>query len=453
MNISLLLPVLAAPIAKELAWAPYIALGVFLTVFLGAVQILHIKARNAFDAGQWDKALKYYEYTWWLFGVSTKKDVRPLFDFNLAKINAARSRPQRAIELYLRSRRLAIEVDNPLIIAMSSIEIGRLYAKLEDWDHAINAYQEAKELAEKHPKKPYLIKILMAMADAHAEHEDDKGNREYEAAELLLQEARKIADVRQDLSSSINIWVALGKLAYDQGNWVKARELLDAALEKTKERRTAGRAGSLAYVWSGRLYAQQGYWDEARRDLREAIKISRQLKDKGATFAATLELGRLTRDMGHPDQALEQLEQALKWAKELKDPRRQAMALEAIGTTYLAANQPQLAFLNFKKATVLLKTNYLPRVEALVLAGLAAYYEERGESSQARQTLHQAEKLAKQGDAVYEMVAIYDAFAAFYARSKKGELSVAYTRKAHALRRKLGVRAALSEMHVETPGR
>lgn len=437
---------LALTIPTELVWVPYLGLFLFLAIFLGTVQVLHIKAKRAFEAGHWDRALKYYEYTWWLFGMSTKKDVRPLFDYNLAKINAARSRPQRAIEWYLRARRVAIEVDNPLVVAMSSIEIGRLYAKQGDWDRSLHAYQEARELSEKHPKKPYLLKILMAMAEAYAERS------EYEDAEQLLQEARRIADTRQDIASSVNVWVALGKLAYDQGQWDRAEELFRTALERSKERRAPHRAGVLAYVWSGRLKAQRGYWDEARQFLREASKLGRTTKDKGACFAAALELGRLYSDMGQGTEARTHLEHALKWAKDLKDQRRQAMVLQAIGASWLAEDQPQQAFLHYKKAQVLLKSSYQPRVEALVLAGLALYYDERGEGGQARQTLHQAEKLAKQGDALYELVAIYDAFSAFYARAKKGDLAVAYQRKAHQLRQKLGIRAALSELYVEVPG-
>ncbi|MEO7995469.1 MAG: tetratricopeptide repeat protein [bacterium] len=440
------LPILLVTLPTGLAWVPYLVFVVVFTIFLVVVQILHLRAKRAFDRGDWDKALKYYEYTWWLFGVSTKKDVRPLFDFNLAKINAARSRPQRAIEWFLRARRVAIEVDNPLIIAFSSIEIGKLYAKLHDWDNSIKAYKEARDLSEKHPKKPYLIKILMAMADAYAEH------HEAGEAEALLLEARRIADTRQDINSSINIWVALGKLGYDMGDWPRARECFNTALERAAERRGATRSYALARIWSGRLYAQQGLWDDARADLREALKAGRQLKDKGALFAATLEMGRLTCAQGNGKDGRAQLEQALKWSKDLKDQRQQVMALQALGEAFLSDDDPAQAFLSLKKATVILKNNYLPRVEALVLAGLATYYDDRGEGAQARQTLHAAEKMAKAGHAVYELVAIYDAFSAMYARAKKGDLAVAYQRKAHQLRQRLGIRAALSELYVDMPG-
>ena len=441
-----LVPSLALTVPKEYAIVPYIALLVLFIVFFAVVQALHMKAKRYFDRGEWDKALKFYEYTWWLFGVASKKDVRPIFDFNLAKINAARSRPQRAIEYYLRARRVAIEVDNPLIIALASIEIGKLYAAQQDWERAINAYKEARKLSEAHPKKPYLIKILMAMADAHAEH------KETGEAVGLLMEARKISEIRQDIASNIHVWVALGKLHYDMGSWEKAREYFNEALHKATETRAQGRAYTLARIWSGRLYAQTGFWDEAKTDLREAMQVARKMKERGALFAAALELGRLASDQGNSEQAKEFLHNALKWAKELKDAKRQAMAYQALGAAYLADDNPQEAFVNLKKANLLLKKNYLPRVEALVLAGLALYYDGRGDQSQARQSLHLAEKLAKSGDAQYELVAIYDAFAAMYAHARKGDLAVAYQRKAHGLRQKLGIRAALSELYVEVPG-
>lgn len=443
MALAALVPTLALTIPKEYAIVPYIVLFVLFIVFFAAVQALHLKAKRYFDKGDWDKALKFYEYTWWLFGVASKKDVRPIFDFNLAKINAARSRPQRAIEYYLKARRTAIEVDNPLIIAMSSIEIGKLYAGQQDWERAINAYKEARKLSEAHPKKPYLIKILMSMADAYSEHKENA-----EAVSLLM-EARRICELRQDVTSSIHVWVALGKLFYDQGNWEKAREHFNEALNKAGETRAQGKAYALARIWSGRLYVQTGFWDEARADLREAMTIARKMKERSALFAATLELGRLASDQGNSVQAIEFLSNSLKWAKELKDPKRQAMAYQALGAAYLSDDNDQEAFINLKKANTLLKKSYQPRIEALVLAGLALYYDGRGDQSQARQSLHLAEKLAKSGDAQYELVAIYDAFAAMYAHAKKADLAVAYQRKAHGLRQKLGIRAALSELYVE----
>ncbi len=255
----------------------------------------------------------------------------------------------------LASYKEAIEVDRKIGdkagLALNLMNLGTLYHDHGKYDEALKFTGEALQLYRDTGDELNQAQCLNNIGSSHF----NKG--EYQDALTYFQQAYQIRDrLKQDTTESLHnlaeTYVKLGQYDIALSQYLKAKEALRSAGDKSGE---ALQASSM-----GALFATQGKYGQAVGMLQDAVQGFQQVKDRTWFMAeAQSRYGDVLSAVGREDEGQKYIDDALKLATELKNDTVTAEALNALGDSYFyrgdygsARQQYERALQTANKATL-----------------------------------------------------------------------------------------------------
>jgi serine/threonine protein kinase/tetratricopeptide (TPR) repeat protein len=224
----------------------------------------------------------------------------------------------------------AIKVDRQIGdktgLARDLMNLGSLYHDHGKYDEALTYTSQALQLYRDTGDELNQAQCLNNIGSSHF----NKG--EYQDALTYFQQAYQIRDrLKQDTTESLHnlaeTYVKLGQYDTALSQYLKAKEALHAAGDKSGE--------ALQSSSMGALFATQGKYGQAVGALQDAVQNFQQVKDRTwFTAEAQSRYGDVLSAVGREDEGQKYIDDALKLATELKNDTVTSEALNALGNSY-----------------------------------------------------------------------------------------------------------------------
>jgi CHAT domain-containing protein/tetratricopeptide (TPR) repeat protein len=234
----------------------------------------------------------------------------------------------------------------------STLKSGDLCFLLNEYAQAVKRYEKAEALADKTGDWPAKATAMARIGRLQSV----LGNNDL--AEKHLTKALDLSK-QHEADRSINATNAYGEIlsnlaevSYAKGNFVKARELLESALDVWHDN-PAGEAR--AHLFNGYIAGGIGDLQKAFAELSEALKLYQQVRDKGGEGLALTALGLWHSHREEYSLAVELHQDAVEIFRAIGDRHSQAVALNAFGQRYQIVRQYSLAFDHYQQALHLLE--------------------------------------------------------------------------------------------------
>lgn len=155
-------------------------------------------------------------------------------------------------------------------------------------------------------------------------------------------------------SDLVEISLLQGEVLYLQGEWDRARGVLESLRRSLPEERE-GRALSEVNRMIGVIHLNRGDYDQAMTYLRDGMDITLRNGDLATQADILYDIGGLLERRGQSGEALEQFEKARSVALELADDLALGKALYGLGRTYSTLREYDLAIRYKKEALAILE--------------------------------------------------------------------------------------------------
>src|SRR5262249_55845283 len=166
---------------------------------------------------------------------------------NCASSGHQQQSPERSIQIYKLSLRIAERINKPELLATTYYHLGRTYSVLSDFENAIQAYEKSKNIFEQAGIESNLIYVLADLGGLYLVKED------YEKAQSYSEQSLAIAGDTKSTSTK----ESLAPLEYG-----KVRSLLTL----------------------GEIDLRHGNHDDALKKLREALTLCERLNETGSSY-------------------------------------------------------------------------------------------------------------------------------------------------------------------------
>lgn len=148
----------------------------------------------------------------------------------------------------------------------------------------------------------------------------------------ILNKAIEISKDVDEIQGEIKI--QLGSIFEVKGEHDKAIKIFNESLKEFYELGNK-RGIASSFLNLGNVHLDKGNFEEAARDLKQSLKIYKELKDKSGIASALLQLGNIYMNRSNIDKAVKYFNQSLEIFKELEDRSGIASALLQLGNTYM----------------------------------------------------------------------------------------------------------------------
>jgi len=256
------------------------------------------------------------------------------------------------------------------------VDLGRAYEKNENFDKAIECYQEATKRDPQSPAGFLRLAVLYSRRQDSANAEvsfktaeklyqtmsNDEGRVEvlYQRGALLarngkLPEARaQLEEVLEILKNVDNKYqlvrtqLQLSLVSRDEGNIDRAKALAAEAINLAQTANIKNIAVQ-GLIDLGLALMSRGDFDESGRYFRQALDLARQDKSRSGQVGAIFALGRLNQTLSNNDEAISQLQEALKFYKPGGYRKETSIALSVMGRAYQEKGEPETALKIFEE--------------------------------------------------------------------------------------------------------
>ena len=232
-----------------------------------------------------------------------------------------------AIENYLQSKAIQIEINDKPGLAIIYNNIGLLEAKLGNIELAVENYQSSLLIHESLGDKLGLAHTLNNMGIMYSGHGDFEKALEYNQRSLELRE--EIND-KSGIGISLN---NLGSVYQRMGEYEVALTYFQKSLKVRREiNHLKGIAGSYRSI--GNIYFRINELESSLEYHNSALEIRRDIKDKHGIIESLIDLGEVYFVQGYNDAAKKNGEAALIGAQELGYPRDIQAAANLLADVY-----------------------------------------------------------------------------------------------------------------------
>ena len=207
----------------------------------------------------------------------------------------------------------------------------------------------------------------------------------------------------------------LGAVHFNQGDDTKAIEYYLESLKVSEELDDTLRIATATVNIGAVYFNKRATYDLALKYYLQSLPLSEKLGDNDAIGTCAVNMGEIYLAREQVDSALFYFEKALNAYQKSKSGNV-PYALNSIGKVYATKKDYQKAINYQKQAFELAKANNAKLETSQSLLGLASTYKQQGNVSLAISSFHEAQSIAKEINAVYQMKDAYEGLAECYSK-------------------------------------
>jgi len=218
-------------------------------------------------------------------------------------------------------------------------KMGYVYHAISDYSKAISFYRRALERltdVSTEPQRTEYITICQSLGLTHIMR------GEYQECACWSEKGIESADKRKHLRLIERSYNNLGMVAFSQGEYEKAIDYFDRCLKIQQKVRDKSRLSALN-VNLGVIHLNLGRYNKAEDCYYRALDGAQEMGNLSWKGIIYNNLGVLYKDRGEWEKALGFLEKSLKIREQYGDRRGMVSALDNLGMTFLAQGQPDKA--------------------------------------------------------------------------------------------------------------
>ncbi|MCB9434517.1 MAG: tetratricopeptide repeat protein [Ardenticatenaceae bacterium] len=294
-----------------------------------------------------------------------------------------------AVPYFAKALQAARQNHNEYQLATILGDYGSCYWQMGESTTAKQLQEEGLEIAYRIKNKA-LICMLLTRLGTIAGYND--GN--YELANAYLVEASQLVNSLEDTAQGIKVYVGLGNVAYEQGNWVQAEQYYrqgSTFIQRTQNEEHFDAV--LLYQNLGTLATVRGDFAQAKAHLHTALTVSQKLGFAETESTTLARLGQIAHEEGAFEDAYKYLTQALTLARQIQHPEAMCHALCNLGEWATATKAPAAARY-LAEAHQITQAAHIPWLESVVLIQTGEFKLSQGKYQSARKHFATALKLA-----------------------------------------------------------
>ena len=219
-------------------------------------------------------------------------------------------------------------------VADISLNLGKMYLKICNYDKSIMYFKNSKNLYEKLNDKKGILMSIMGVGLVH------NGLCDFKKAIVFLENSLKIAKEIGDKAGESKCYTNLGNAYQSLGDFRKAIEFPENSLKIFKE--IGDKAGeSACYTDLGVAYYNLGDFRKAIVFLENSLKIDKEIGDKAGESACYTNLGMAYDGLGNFRKAIEFYLKAEKIFEEIGQKHYLKIVYKNIAVVYEKMNNPE----------------------------------------------------------------------------------------------------------------
>ena len=269
--------------------------------------------------------------------------------------------------------------------AYAYVDLGRAYEKNEQWDKAIESYQESIK------RKEYYAAAYLRLGVAL------RHNQKYAAAEAAFAEADRFFHVSNEIEGITEVLFQRGLMFSQQGKIADSRAQLEQALERSIAlENTDQRIRTLQQLSTTAIL--EGNADAARKHSQQAMELAQANNMENLTTSGLIDIGSSYLIKGNFGEAEKNFSEALRLAQLNKGKQNEARALLALASLRKQQDDPDAARDYAQRALTFYQQGSYGKQTFLALTILGHAYDEGGDYQSAEKTFQQLLQAAQQVD-------------------------------------------------------
>ncbi len=251
--------------------------------------------------------------------------------------------PQKGLNYWTRARRIALKIDEKMILGLAVNNLGNYYLQTGDTDKAINFFNEALKIGEEIGDKKAIGLSQLNLGSISERTGDFPTSIKY--YDQAYKNFNKIGD-KENLARTLNM-IGLANIAI--GNAEVATKKLYEALVMAQE--IGDKLTQLHALGNlGLVYAQNWQLDKAREKLSECLVLAQSINELQQVVVAHVNIGDTYLFQGQTIKAMEHHVLATEIARQIKDYYNEALAYRSLAWIHLYQGSFSKALEDFNKS-------------------------------------------------------------------------------------------------------
>ena len=320
---------------------------------------------------------------------------------------------RQAISQYEKAALLWISASDFTSASQATLKSGDLYFLFSDYGEALERYQSAQALAKKARDWLAEANALSRMGRVESDLGNHKLAQEHITRALDLFKQHEVDRSEITVSGYVDALSNSAEVIYATGDFVKAREQLNTALELSR-----GNPGAAAriHLLNGYIAGSLGELEKAVTEIFLARELYREASDKVGEAKASTTLGLSHSHKGDNNRARELHRGALEIFRAVGDRHSEAVSHNALGGTYEREGAYSLALNHYQQAASIFETIGSKDGMSVAVFQIARTHDASGNRDQALtfynrslQLSRAAGKVRSEANALNEIANIYAA--------------------------------------------
>jgi len=233
------------------------------------------------------------------------------------------------------------------------------------------------------------------------------------------------SDTGANLKTRINILIQLGQAYSSQGEFAKAREHLEQAIELASDNENLVSLHATALYELGIIPLNQGRFQDAIALFQQSLELQRRLGDVQAEAATLNSLANIHIQQGKIEKAIALFQQSLELQQRIGNVQGEAATLNSLACIHTQHGEIEKAIALFQQSLELQRRLGDVQAEAATLSNLAGTYVYKGEIEQAITLFQQSLKFQQRLGNVQGEAATLHQLA--YIHAHQGDIETAIT--------------------------
>lgn len=313
--------------------------------------------------------------------------------------------PERSIEIYKLSLRVAERLNKTELIATTYYYLGRTYSGMGDFENSIQAYETSRALFEQAGTKSSLVYVLADLGALYLTAEDyEKAGRYSEQTFAIAGQIKSSPTKESPIEyGQARALLTLGEIDLRQGHHEKAIKKLGEALALYERLNGAGSSYSIqmaeVLIAFAKVYGEMGQYGRAFSYLTKAHQVSRGSGDRNTSANIMSSQAALFLEQDDFAAAQKYFNASLGIYKSLGNAREEARVLFSLAVTQQRRGRHDNALQNFERSMQVATAAKLIDVQIAAGEGLGVALTARRDFPNALNAINRSLELARRVNA------------------------------------------------------